>query len=48
MPVYRYDEVTVIGGVAVAVVADRQVPAGPVYARRHGCEIIDPEPVVVG
>jgi hypothetical protein len=47
MPVYRDDDVTVIGWAVVAVVAGRQVPAGPVYASRSDCEILDPEPLFV-
>jgi hypothetical protein len=48
MPVYRPDEPTVVGWVALTFAAGRQGPTGPVYARRHGCEIIDPEPAFVG
>jgi hypothetical protein len=48
MPVYRDDEVTVVGWVALAVADGRQVPAGPVYVKRFGCEILDPGPVFVG
>jgi hypothetical protein len=47
VPVYPHDEVTVVGWVAVAAVAGRQTPTGPVYAARRGCEILDPEPAFV-
>jgi hypothetical protein len=48
VPVYRQDEVTVIGWVELGVVAGRQVPTGPVYANRSGGEILDPDPLFVG
>ena len=47
MPVYRHDEITVVGWVAVAVAGGRQVPDGPVYAARRGCQILDPRPAFV-